>query len=157
MGGNWPLNTGLFCSNLSPGLILRSHEACIVTEEEIMEFGKRFDPRPFHTDPVAARQSVFGGLVAPGCLVFALRSKLINQLNPPIAYLAGLGLEQMDLPHPVRPGDSLSLMVECMELRESLSHPDAGIVRFANILTNQHNKVVLSMIAKVMVAKHPAR
>lgn len=127
----------------------------VVTEEEIIEFGRRFDPRPFHIDPVAATQSVFGGLVAPGCLVFALRSKLMNQLDPPIAYLAGLGLEQMDLPLPVRPGDSLSLIVECMELRESRSRPNAGIVHFANTMTNQRNETVLSMMAKVMVAKRP--
>jgi len=126
-----------------------------VTEEEIVEFGVRFDPRSFHTDPVAAKQSVFGGLVAPGCLVFALRSKLMNQLNPPIAYLAGLGLEQMDLPRPVRPGDYLSLTVGCVDRRESRSRPNAGIVRFDNTLTNQRGEIVLSMIAKVMVAKRP--
>lgn len=134
----------------------RAHSGpVVVAENEIIEFGTRFDPRPFHTDPVAAKQSIFGGLVAPGCLVFALRSKLMNQLNPSIAYLAGLGLEQMELPRAVRPGDSLSLTIECVEFRESASRPYAGIVRFANSMTNQREEVVLSMIAKVMVAKRP--
>lgn len=133
--------------------MLRSQHPCGVEEAEIIEFGMRFDPRSFHTDPVAAKQSVFGGLVAPGCLVFALRSKLMNQLDPSIAYLAGLGLEQMDLPCPVRPGDALSLAVECVDRRESLSRPHAGIVRLANTLTNQRGEIVLYMIAKVMVAK----
>jgi acyl dehydratase len=145
-----------FYEDFTLGFVLRSHRPCYVTETEVIEFGARFDPRPFHVDPVAAKQSVFGGLVAPGCLVFALRSKLMNQLNPSIAYLAGLGLEKMDLPNPVRPGDSLSLAIECVELRESKSHPNAGIVHFANTLTNQDNQTVLSMLAKVMVAKRPA-
>lgn len=147
------MSTELFYEDLAPGLLLRSQQPCCVTETEIIEFGMRFDPRPFHVDPVAAQQSVFGGLVAPGSLVFALRSKLMNQLHPSIAYLAGLGLEQMDLPSPVRPGDTLRLTVECRDLRESRSRPDAGIVRFANTLTNQRDEVVLSMMAKVLVAK----
>lgn len=135
--------------------MLRSQHPCWVTEAEIIEFGTRFDPRPFHVDPVAAKQSVFGGLVAPGCLVFALRSKLMNQLNPPVAYLAGLGLEQMDLPHPARPGDAVSLAIECVERRASKSRSNAGIIRFANTMTNQRNDIVLSMMANVMVAKRP--
>jgi acyl dehydratase len=151
------LSTELFYGDLSPGLTWRSRGACSVSEADIIEFGTRFDPRPFHVDPLAARQSVFGGLVAPACLVFALRSKLMNQLDPSIAYLAGLGLEQMDLPRPVRPGDALMLTIACIELRESQSRPGAGIVRFANTLTNQRGEVVLSMVAKVLVAKRPAR
>ena len=37
-----------------------------VTEEEIVDFARRFDPQPFHLDPEAARESVFGGLIASG-------------------------------------------------------------------------------------------
>jgi acyl dehydratase len=49
----------------------------IVTEEEIIEFGTRWDAQPFHVDPEAAKDSLFGGLDetvvdagalnAPGC------------------------------------------------------------------------------------------
>lgn len=145
--------SGKYYEDIDVGFVLRSRNPCVVTEAEILEFGRRFDPRPFHVDPVAAQQSVFRGLVAPGCLVFALRSRLMNLLDPPIAYLAGLGLENMELPNPVRPNDQLSLTVECLDRRESKSRSNAGIVRFANTMTNQRNEVVLSMIAKVMVAK----
>ena len=37
-----------------------------VTEEEIVDFARRFDPQPFHLDPEQARASVFGGLIASG-------------------------------------------------------------------------------------------
>ena len=36
------------------------------TEAEIIDFARQFDPQPFHTDPQAAKQSFFGGLVASG-------------------------------------------------------------------------------------------
>lgn len=147
-------SSSLYYEDLPLGFRARSGP-CEVEEAEILEFGRRFDPRPFHTDPEAARASVFGGLVAPGCLVFALRSRLMNQLQVPIAYLAGLGLEQMDLPRAVRPGDRLTLELECVGRRESQSRPDAGIVRFANTLLNQRNEIVLVMTAKVLVARRP--
>ena len=124
-----------------------------VTEAEILEFGHRFDPRPFHIDPVAARASVFGGLVAPGCLVFAIRAALVSRLDCRPAYLAGLGLEDMDLPHAVRPGDQLFLTIECIDRRESASRPDTGIVRFSNTMRNQRGDTVMTMVAKALVAK----
>lgn len=125
----------------------------LVSEEEILEFGRRFDPRPFHTDPIAAKDSVFGGLVAPGSLTFAIRAALVGRLEQRPVYLAGLGLENMDLPNPVRPSDQLFLTIECLDRRESASRPEAGIIRFGNTMINQHNDIVLHLIAKVMVAK----
>lgn len=126
-----------------------------VTEQEILEFGNRFDPQPFHIDPIAARTSVFGGLVAPGCLIFAIRSALVSRLESRPAYLAGLGLENMELSKPVRPDDRLSLTIECLERRESSSRPYAGIISFNNTMFNQKKETVMTMIANVMVAKKP--
>jgi acyl dehydratase len=37
-----------------------------VTDEEAFDFGRRYDPQYFHLDPVATRQSVFGGLMLGG-------------------------------------------------------------------------------------------
>lgn len=142
----------VFFEDVTLGFCARS-PAYVVSEEEIVEFGRRFDPRPFHTDAVAARDSVFGGLVAPGCLIFAIRSALMNSMQPRIMYLAGLGLEAMDLPRPVRPNDKLLLCIECIDRRESRSRPEAGIVHFRNTLTNQRDEIVMTMIAKVMVSK----
>ena len=51
------------------GLEEKFPEGYLVTEEEIIEFGQRWDPQPFHTDPEAARQSHFGGLVASSFLI----------------------------------------------------------------------------------------
>ena len=38
----------------------------VFTEAEIIDFARQFDPQPFHIDPVAARSSFFGGLIASG-------------------------------------------------------------------------------------------
>jgi len=125
----------------------------LVREEEILEFGRRFDPRPIHTDPEAAARSHFGGLVAPGCLVFCIRSSLAAQLPVQPALVAGLGVEALDLPLPVRPGDRLRLRVECLDRRVSRSRTDRGIVRIRNVMENQRGDSVLTMVSKLMVER----
>lgn len=122
-----------------------------VREEEVIEFGERFDPRPFHVDPVAAQDSIFGGLVASGSHVFCIRSWLSNQLPDQPAVLAGLGSEKLDLPAPVRPGDELSLVVECVDCRPSKSRPGTGIVKMRNDVTNQRGETVLGLVTLMLV------
>ena len=123
-----------------------------VREQEIIEFGERFDPQPFHTDSTAAADSHFGGLVAPGCLTFSIRSALANQLDFRPALIAGLGVEMLDLPHPVRPDDELALRMRVLSRRRSESKPDRGVVEVEYEIENQNHDVVLSMSAKMLVA-----
>jgi acyl dehydratase len=127
-----------------------------VTEQEILEFGRRFDTRPIHTDADAASASSFGDLVASGCHVFCIRSWLASRLEPRPALIAGLGLESMDLPAPVRAGDRLALRVEYLEKRLSQSRRDRGIVRMRNTIVNQRGEPVMTLVAKLMVACRPA-
>jgi len=123
----------------------------LVTEAEILEFGRRFDPQPFHTDPIAAAESSFGGLIAPGCLTFAIRNALHNQLPYRPVLVAGLGLERLDLRTPVRVGDRLTLRLEVAESRRSKSKPDTGIVTTRQSILNQNGEIVLVMDAKMIV------
>ena len=123
----------------------------LVTEAEILEFGRRFDPQPIHTDPVAAAASSFGSLIAPGCLTFAIRNALHNQLPVRPVLVAGLGLERLDLHTPVRAGDRLTLRLEVAEARRSKSKPDTGIVTTRQSVLNQNDEVVLTMDAKMIV------
>jgi len=37
-----------------------------LTEEDILDFARRFDTQSFHTDPVAAQAGPFQGLIASG-------------------------------------------------------------------------------------------
>jgi acyl dehydratase len=122
-----------------------------VTEEEILEFGRRFDPQPFHNDKQAAADSYFGGLVAPGCLTFAIRTALGNQLPGRPALIAGLRVEELDLTTPVRPNDRLSLRITVLERRQSKSRPEAGIITTKQAIENQSGEVVLAMTSRMMV------
>lgn len=62
-----------------------------LTKEEIIEFGKKWDPQFFHTDPEAANKSVFQGLIAAGTHLIAITVLHLITHQPKVSVLAGLG------------------------------------------------------------------
>jgi acyl dehydratase len=126
-----------------------------VSKDEIIQFAKQFDPRPFHLDEEAAARSVFAGLSASAAHTFAIFISLTNKLQPPRRVLAGMGWDELRLPNPVRPGDELDLEVTALEKRESKSKPDRGIVRNQVRLRNQRREIVLQAIGNLLVARRP--
>jgi acyl dehydratase len=126
-----------------------------VTREEIIAFAQEFDPQPFHIDEAAANASVFGGLTAAGSHTVALQIKLIHSDRAEVesAVLAGMGWDEVRFPNPVRPGDTLSLLMECIDTRVSKSKPDRGIVRNKITVLNQNEDVVLESIHTILVAR----
>jgi acyl dehydratase len=78
---------------------------------------------------------------------------LTGQLLPHFQVLLGLGWDDLRLPNPVRPGDELDLEMTVLEMRESKSRSDRGIVRNRNLLRNQKRETVLECISNVVVAR----
>jgi acyl dehydratase len=128
-----------------------------VTQEEAIAFARQFDPQPFHTDPVAAQASPFGGLVLSGWYTAALTMRM--QARTGLAQIAngmiGIEVRHMRFPRPVLPGDALRLTVEVVETRPSRSRPGWGIavVRWTN--RNQRGETVLEAENVVWVQRRP--
>jgi acyl dehydratase len=118
-----------------------------VTERDIIEFARQFDPQDFHLDPVKAASGPFRGLVASGwhTISIAMRLYVENYLSH-VASLGSPGVDEVRWPAPVRPGDSLKLSIKVLETRPSRSKPDRGIVRARVEAINQRHQVALSMI-----------
>jgi acyl dehydratase len=128
----------------------------LVTEDDIIAFARAFDPQPFHLDVEAAEQSVFRGLVASGWHTAAMSMRLFVTGGLQLAGgSVGLGVDELRWPRPVRPGDTLRLQTEIMEIRPSRSKPDRGIIRIRNITTNQNGQVVQTFFASVLVRRRP--
>jgi acyl dehydratase len=145
--------TGLYFDDTEIGQ-LRTAGPYLVSSDEIIEFARKYDPQPFHTDEEAAARSVFAGLTASGAHTFAITISLLSRTKPhSLRVVAGLGWDELRLPVPVRPGDGLSLEVAIMEKRESKSNPDRGIVRNQMHLRNQKREAVLQCINTVLVAR----
>jgi acyl dehydratase len=128
-----------------------------VTEKGIVDFAEDFDPQPFHLDLDAARRSVFRGLAASGWHTAAMSMKLFVTGELQLAGGSiGLGVDSLEWPRPVRPGDTLRLQTEILEVRPSRSKPDRGIIRIRNVTTNQDGEIVQTFLASVLVRRRPA-
>lgn len=128
-----------------------------VTAPEIVAFARRVDPQPFHVDAAAARESIYGGLIASGLHTLGLFTRLfVEQVLNASVSLGSPGFERVQWPRPVRPGDTLRARYTILECRPSRSKPDRGIIRFRGELTNQRDEVVLILEAVNFLGRRPA-
>lgn len=126
------------------GKIVNIEQRYTVTEEEIIGMATKWDPQPFHIDPVAAQASIFGGLVASSAHAFPIFVYLGQQQPRKVAAISALGFDKLRFSTPIRPGDQLRYEYCCLEKRHSGSRPYAGIVRCEGRLINQRDEVVFS-------------
>jgi len=130
--------------------------AKLVTEEEVIRFAREYDPQPFHIDPEAAKSTFFQGLAASGWHTMAMSMRLMVDGGLPLAGgIVGAGGE-LSWPMPTRPGDTLTVESEVMEIRPSRSRPDRGMVTVKNETKNQRGEVVQVLVGKLVVPKRPA-
>ena len=119
-----------------------------VSEADIIDFGRRFDPQFFHTNPAAAARGPFGGLIASGWHTGSLAMRLfVDHYLSTVASLGSPGVDELRWTRPVRPGDLLRIRVAVLEARRSRSKPDRGIVRTLIEVLNQDGEVVMSLTA----------
>jgi acyl dehydratase len=124
-----------------------------VTERQVVEFAHKFDPQMFHLTRKSAERTVFKGLIASGWHTAAMTMRLFVQTLNFTEGAIGLGVDELRWPNPVRPGDSLRVETEILELRPSRSKPDYGIIRLRNVTTNQGGEIVQTMTASAMVPR----
>ena len=123
-----------------------------VDEAEIIEFGKRFDPQDFHTDPVKAAKSPFGGVIASGWHTGSMMMRtLVDRYLSQTAGMGSPGMDELRWTAPVRPGDRLWVKVTVIEARRSESKPDRGLVRIQIEVLNDEEVVVMSVKAMTLV------
>jgi acyl dehydratase len=119
-----------------------------LSEDAIIAFASEFDPQPFHTDPEAAKTTIFKGLAASGwhtaCATMRL---LVDGAMPFVGGSVGFGVE-ISWPRPVRPGDALFVEAEIMEIKPSSSKPHQAVVTLKTTTTNQHGETVQAMTSK---------
>ncbi len=129
-----------------------------VDKHEIIEFATRYDPQPFHVDEAAAKESIYGGLIASGWHSCALVMRLIcDAYMLQSASLGSPGLENVRWLKPVRPGDMLTAYRTIEESRASKSRPDRGIVKTLWEVNNQTGELVLTMSGmNLFLRRNPA-
>ena len=147
--------TDFYLEDFEPGRTHTSPEHT-VGEDEALDFARRYDPQYFHLDPVAARDSVFGGLVLGGFQTAALTWALVQRTGMfERSALAGIGVDELRWHQPVRPGDRLRCDFTLIDARPSRRQPDRGVARFRYELKNQRDETVLSLVMIQLLRRRP--
>jgi acyl dehydratase len=128
-----------------------------VTRSEIIEFASHYDPQPFHVNEEAASESVFDGLVASGIHTVALCNRMtVDHFFQDTAVAGGPGIEEVSLPRPVEPGDTLSVRIEISEKKPLESRPGKGLVKLHQMGLNNHDEIVLEMTSLPFISRREA-
>jgi acyl dehydratase len=145
----------IFFDEIEPGhrFTCGSH---LIDKAHMLAFALEWDPMPIHVDEAAGR-ATFGSITASGLYVLAIKQRLLptSPVNAD-AVIVSFGYDELRFLKPVRPGDTLTLSMECVEKRASRSRPEAGIVTVRLELANQHGEVVMSHLDTVLLRKRPA-
>lgn len=143
----------LYLEDLSVGWAFTSGTHAM-DAEQIISFARQFDPQPFHTDPEAAKNTFFGGLVASGWHTAAVTMRLLVSCLPLAGGVIGAG-GQAAWPQPTHVGDILHVEGAITEIRPSRSRPDRGTVTIEGRTLNHKNEVVQTLIANLIVMRRP--
>ncbi len=126
------------------------------TPDEMIDFARKFDPQPFHIDPVAAKDSYFGGLIASGWHTCAVAMRLLcdNYINRS-ASLGSPGIENVRWLKPVHAGDTISYRRVVLEARPSSSRPGMGLLKSRTEAVNQRGEMVMTFEGWGMFGRRP--
>lgn len=127
-----------------------------LSEEEVTVFARTWDPHPFHVDPEAARESVFGEMVASSLHLFAICTRLFFDHEDQIQVMAMLAKDKIRLHQPARATDRLIYTTECIEQRPSQTKPDRGVVVLSDRLGRESGEPVMTQEVTLLVARQPS-
>lgn len=128
----------------------------VVDDKEIIEFGRKYDPQPFHVDRDLAAESSFGGLIASGWLTASLfMRRYVDALLADSACEGSPGVDEIRYARPVRPGDRLTARLTVLGAVPSLSRAGTGVVKPKCELVDEGGEVVFSMILHSIFRRRP--
>ena len=125
------------------------------TESGIIDFALQYDPQYFHLDRERAVESIYGGLIASGFHTLAVVFRLIVQarvFGP--GNMGGKGMDDLRWQRAVRPGDTIRVTCEVLELLPS-SRPDRGNMRMSFRAWNQYNETALTGVLMPVIQCRP--
>jgi len=141
-----------YLEDFEPGQKFRSKQLS-VEATRIKSFAAEFDPQPFHLNEDSARETFFKGLAASGWHTAAMTMRLLvdSELKP-AGGIIGTGFDEMRWLHPVRPGDTLHVESEVLDVRPSKSRPH-GVIKVRTTTLNQNGEPVQLFVGNLIVLR----
>ena len=113
------------------------------------------NPAALHLDAEYMKSTPFGKPLVNSCLTLSFMIGIsVNETTHGTA-VANLGMDEVRFPKPLFCGDTLRIESEVLELRDSMSRPDNGIVVFAHRAFNQNNELVGECKRSALMLRKP--
>ncbi len=126
-----------------------------ITESMILEFALTYDPQAFHLDPEHPQSRALGGLFASGYQALAIGLRLSIDQGLFAHNLIGLGLDKVRWHKPLLAGSTIYGENRAVQLRESQSKPDRGIVTIETRLFDQDDTHLMTSEVTIQVQRRP--
>lgn len=145
---------GLYLEELKPGLVVKHALTKTITESDNMMFSvMTLNPQPLHIDFDFAAKSEWGKPLVNSLFTLGLMIGISVHDTTLGTTIGNLGMTETTFPAPVFHGDTLRVETEVMNVRESTSRPDRGIVDFEHRAFNQDGTLVAKCRRQAMMMK----
>lgn len=147
---------GAWFEELPVGDVTRHSVTRTLTESDNIVFTTAsMNPQPLHLDAEFAAKTEFGRPLMNSMFTLAT---VVGLAVPELTLgttVANLGFESIAFPKPVFAGDTIRVVTEVIDARESKSRPNAGVVQFRHDGFNQRNEIVCSAIRSALMLRRP--
>ena len=135
---------GLYFEEFRVGQVFDHAIRRTITEaDNVMISTMTHNPAPLHLDEEYCRNSTeFGQRIVNSCLTLSLMVGISVNDTTLGTTVANLGWDEVRFPRPLFHGDTIHIQTEVLELRDSRSRPDNGIVIFEHRAFNQSDELV---------------
>lgn len=148
---------GLYYEEFSVGQTFRHALKRTITESDNVFFSAlTHNPAPLHLDAEYMKNSEFGQPIVNSCLTLAFMVGISVGDTTMGTTVANLGWDEVRFPKPLFHGDTIRIETEVLELRDSKSRPDNGIVTFEHRAYNQDDELVGQCKRTALMMRKPA-
>lgn len=146
---------GRYFEEYAPGMVIRHSLGRTITEMDNVLFSAlTMNTQPLHlNEDFAQKHSEFGRRIVNGIFILGLAVGITVPELTEGTLVANLGYERVVHPHPMFHGDTLYMSTEVLEMRESRSRPQQGIIRFRHTGRNQEGVVVIEFERSALMWK----
>lgn len=150
---------GLYFEEFQVGQVFDHAIRRTLTETDNVVFSTMtHNPAPLHLDEEYCREHTeFGQRIVNSCLTLSLMVGISVNDTTLGTTVANLGWDEVRFPRPLFHGDTVRIQTEVLELRDSRSRPDNGIVIFEHRAYNQDNQLVGSCKRTALMLRKPER
>jgi acyl dehydratase len=143
----------LYFEDFTEGQVVDLGTIPVLSEDEIIAFARQYDPQPFHVDPVAAKETIYGGLIASGWQTALLTMRLmVDKLLNQTAAQGSPGVENIRFLKPVRAGDRLRARYTVLAANPS-KNPTRGKILGRTELLDEAGDVVYSVDGWTLIGR----